>query len=907
VKKSKLKTVICGIISAMMLTASVPLSTSAGGFGDLGGGMTWGGFGDNGGGMNWGGFGDNGGGMNWGGFGDTGSTNGDQQLSDNNGGNYSSQNENMIRIMPAGDSITFGMGDTGGYRKFLDYFLKEKGYNNIDFVGPEGKNAATFNYNGKSVTYDDNHAGYSGYTIKQNSGFGSLYDVLKQKNAVKQANPDIILLIIGTNDMNGNRATSACEQDLRDLIDYFLAEMSSDAMLFVSTIPELGGGMFGGGDRSAQIADYNAAVKKVANEYNSKGKQVTFADIHGCLNGTADLGDGVHPNAEGYEKMGKYWANVVDEYLKNSKTIVTTTATTTVTTTTATTTTKKQFDPKEEFAKNVTKWGDANCDGDVDMSDAVAIMQSLANPNKYILSSPAFYNSDVCEAGGGITSNDALAIQKYLLGLIKTLPESYSDSIDVSAWDVTTTAVSDPGTTVTEITTTASVAVGSLNDNFDSGIGSWSGRGSASVSASADAYYGTSGKSLAVTGRESEWNGASITLGSDFKAGQTYSISLAALQLSRGSADIQVSLQQGSGNSASYTAIAKATCESGVWTKIENTSFTIPDNSGDMVLYVETIEKSGDLMNFYIDDVLIAAEGTKSAVVTGGTGTVPEATTSSSSQVYTAEELTKKVQAALVNNEPNDSHMKKQGVQYGTLKRETYFSKKANKNKPYNILLPANYDSSKKYPVLYLLHGFFENENRMITQGNGQMYTQQIIGNAIASGEAKDMIIVVPFVFTSATMNDATGFADQGSNEGYDNFVDDIVDSLMPHIESKYSVATGRENTAVTGFSMGGRESLQIGMKHGDKFGYVGAICPAPGASGSWKWSNPDDQPYLLMITGGTQDDVVGLNTPEGYHNNFKNNNVPHVWHVVNNGHHGDDSIHSHIYCFVRGIFQATE
>ena len=891
-KKSKLKAVICGIVSAMMLTASVPLSTSAGGFGDFGGGM------------NWGGFGDNGGGMNWGGFGDTGNTNGDQQLPDNNGGNYSSQNENMIRIMPAGDSITFGMGDTGGYRKFLDYFLKEKGYNNIDFVGPEGKNAATFNYNGKSVTYDDNHAGYSGYTIKQNSGFGSLYDVLKQKNAVKQADPDIVLLIIGTNDMNGNRATSACEQDLRDLIDYFLAEMSSDAMLFVSTIPELGGGMFGGGDRSAQIADYNNAVKKVANEYNSKGKQVTFADIHSCLNGTADLGDGVHPNAEGYEKMGKYWAGVVDEYLKSSKNVVTTT----VTTTTVTTTTVKQFDPKEEFAKNVTKWGDANCDGDVDMSDAVAIMQSLANPNKYKFSFPAFYNGDVYEAGGGITSNDALAIQKYLLGLIKTLPESYSDSIDVSAWDVTTTTVSNPGNTVTETVTTIPVAAGSLNDNFDSGIGSWSGRGSASVAVSDDAFYGTSGKSLAVTGRESEWNGAAITLGSDFKSGQTYSISLAALQLSRGPADIQISLQQGSGNSASYTAIAKAACESGVWTKIENTSFTIPDNSGDMVLYVETIEKSGDLMNFYIDDVMIAAEGTKSAVVTGGTGTVPEATaSSSSSQVYTMEELTKKVQAALVNNEPNDSHNKKQGVQYGTIKRETYFSKKANKNKPYNILLPANYDSSKKYPVLYLLHGFFENENRMITQGNGQMYTQQIIGNAITSGEAKDMIVVIPFVFTSATMNDATGFADQGSNEGYDNFVDDIVDSLMPHIESKYSVATGRENTAVTGFSMGGRESLQIGMKYGDKFGYVGAICPAPGASGSWKWSNPDETPYLVMITGGTQDDVVGLNTPEGYHNNFTKNNVPHVWHVVNNGHHGDDSIHSHIYCFVRGIFQATE
>ena len=49
--------------------------------------------------------------------------------------------------------------------------------------------------------------------------------------------------------------------------------------------------------------------------------------MHGCLNGTADLGDGIHPNAAGYEKMGKYWAGLVDEYLKSSKPAETTTTT----------------------------------------------------------------------------------------------------------------------------------------------------------------------------------------------------------------------------------------------------------------------------------------------------------------------------------------------------------------------------------------------------------------------------------------------------------------------------------------------------------------------------------------------------------------------------------------------------
>jgi endoglucanase len=91
-------------------------------------------------------------------------------------------------------------------------------------------------------------------------------------------------------------------------------------------------------------------------------------------------------------------------------------------------------------------WGDANCDGNVNMADAVFIMQSIASPDKYVLSDKGFKNADVNENGNGITNKDALAIQKYKLGLIDSLPESYSD-----APIVTTTTV--PSTTTT--TTTA--------------------------------------------------------------------------------------------------------------------------------------------------------------------------------------------------------------------------------------------------------------------------------------------------------------------------------------------------------------------------------------------------------------------------------------------------------------------
>ncbi len=120
-----------------------------------------------------------------------------------------------------------------------------------------------------------------------------------------------------------------------------------------------------------------------------------------------------------------------------SVTTTTSTATTTSSTTTVTTT---KPDPTEgtttsinHGGDSVSKWGDANCDKGVDLADAVIIMQALANPNKYgtsgtdehHITEQGTINGDVYENGSGITSADALSIQRYLLHLIDTLPESY--------------------------------------------------------------------------------------------------------------------------------------------------------------------------------------------------------------------------------------------------------------------------------------------------------------------------------------------------------------------------------------------------------------------------------------------------------------------------------------------------
>ena len=105
-------------------------------------------------------------------------------------------------------------------------------------------------------------------------------------------------------------------------------------------------------------------------------------------------------------------------------------------------------------------YGDANGDGVVDMSDAVLVMQSLANPSKYGVTGSAEGHitqegadrADVFERGSGLTSSDALSIQRYLLNAISVLPESYKDNGGQTS--TTTTAVV---TTTTAMTTTEPV------------------------------------------------------------------------------------------------------------------------------------------------------------------------------------------------------------------------------------------------------------------------------------------------------------------------------------------------------------------------------------------------------------------------------------------------------------------
>lgn len=252
-------------------------------------------------------------------------------------------------------------------------------------------------------------------------------------------------------------------------------------------------------------------------------------------------------------------------------------------------------------------------------------------------------------------------------------------------------------------------------------------------------------------------------------------------------------------------------------------------------------------------------------------------------------------------------------VNYSTLTHITYYSNTCEKERGMNIQLPAHYTTNKKYPVLYVLHGIFGDEYSMC--GDGKSGIPALLDNMMATGDTKEMIVVYPFMFASKDKDQCTGF-DESNTLPYDNFVNELVTDIMPYMAKNYSVLEGKENTAVTGFSMGGRESIAIGIQRPDLFGYVGAIAPAPGLieasdkfmthAGQFKADEmkfTNEEPSIFMVCAGDSDKVVGT-FPKSYHELFIKNEVNHIWWEIPGSDHGDPAISSGMYNFAKYLYK---
>ncbi len=160
-----------------------------------------------------------------------------------------------------------------------------------------------------------------------------------------------------------------------------------------------------------------------------------------------------------------------------------------------------------------------------------------------------------------------------------------------------------------------------------------------------------------------------------------------------------------------------------------------------------------------------------------------------------------------------DYYRFKRNIPHGQIRSIQYWSDINGLVRHINVYVPAGYEKNpnKKYPVLYLVHGWGENENGWSIQG----HLANIMDGLIASGKAVPMIIVMPDgdIQTNPDVRKASG-----------NITDIYIKDLIPFIDKSFRVYTDRYHRAMAGLSRGGFQTWNTVLKNTDKFAWLGAF-----------------------------------------------------------------------------------
>ena len=219
------------------------------------------------------------------------------------------------------------------------------------------------------------------------------------------------------------------------------------------------------------------------------------------------------------------------------------------------------------------------------------------------------------------------------------------------------------------------------------------------------------------------------------------------------------------------------------------------------------------------------------------------------------------------------------------------------------VYLPPGYSPDRKYPVLYLLHGIGGNE----WEWSGYVHADVIVDHLIAAGKATPMIVVMPngraLADDRAPPPDKTFSPENAA--GFGKFERDLLDCLIPAIQAKYSVGTGREQRAIAGLSMGGGQALNFGLGHLDTFAWVGGFSSAPNTKPPAELV-PDPEVArkrlkLLYVSCGNKDGLISIS--QHVHRHLKEQSVPHVWNV-DDQHHDRATWANNLYHFARLVFR---
>ncbi|EEF62613.1 esterase [Pedosphaera parvula] len=233
-----------------------------------------------------------------------------------------------------------------------------------------------------------------------------------------------------------------------------------------------------------------------------------------------------------------------------------------------------------------------------------------------------------------------------------------------------------------------------------------------------------------------------------------------------------------------------------------------------------------------------------------------------------------------------------QSVPHGTVRLHEYNSKALGRIRSLRVYTPPGYDKNThtKYPVLYLFHGSGDNEATWTEFGHAHLITD----NLLAQGKIKPMIIVMPG--GHAYTGQSAGTNTEARMKNINLFEQDLLGDVLPMIEENYRVKSGAENRAIIGLSMGGSQSLSIGLKHPELFAWVGGMSsgirnPMEQFEGLFK--DPKDtnkKLKLLWFACGRSDQLLESNqqfdkllTEHGIKHQFQEVEGAHQWRVWRN------------------------
>jgi hypothetical protein len=171
--------------------------------------------------------------------------------------------------------------------------------------------------------------------------------------------------------------------------------------------------------------------------------------------------------------------------------------------------------------------------------------------------------------------------------------------------------------------------------------------------------------------------------------------------------------------------------------------------------------------------------------------------------------------------------------------------------KPVNIYTPPGYDAQNKYPLVFFLHGYPDNQDTW--RQRAKIKPDVLLDNLINAKVIKPIIGVWPMGSSTGNSND-TG--------GYMVFDNELFGDLIPFLESKYSIAAGRDSRGMSGFSYGGMQTINVFLCHHLKdFGWFAGYSPAGGNYGSdmiascLKQQDPKTYPvnYFYIQTGSNE------------------------------------------------------